>query len=287
MKLLIFGTLLLVVSTFLYSWYRLHAKLNVHAESAKADMPEGWNAQTEFVVSVDSQKIAYWYFPVEHPKAAVILIHGYDNPGGKAQMLIHVKYLYEKRYSTVLLDLRSFGQSDGSKVTLGVNEWKDVSAVYDRIKSLPENAGKKIGFLGISMGAATAIMTTGETKKGDFIIASVPYANFNSMFHSQLNLAGLPPTIFYPFISVAAMLELGWNYEHFTPSGVIKNIGIPTLFISATQDDEVNPQDAKDLYSLANEPKELWEVDSVHDVFDAHPEEFKQKVLSFLQKYAN
>ena len=286
MKLVVYiGIFLLLVSLtlFLYTWYRLHIKLNLHAQSSKTNLPTGWVAESKYITNTDGQKIAYWYFPVKSPKAVVILVHGYDNPGGKSQMLIHTKYLSDAGYSTALLDLRSYGESDGNKMTLGVNEWKDVEAVYDKLRAFPENQDKKIGYLGLSMGAATAIMTSGETGKGDFVIASVPYANFNSMFHSQIKAAGLPPVIFYPFMKIAAFLEFEKNYEQFTPSEVIKKIDVPILLISAKQDEELNSQDAIDLYGMANEPKELWETDSGHDVFDTRPEEFKQKILRFLQ----
>ena len=288
MKLLISITLLLllvIIGLFLYTWYRLHVKVNLHAESSKRDLPTGWKAETQYVTNSDSQKIAYWYFPVNNPKAVVILIHGYRNPGGKAQMLGHAEYLHDARYSTVLLDLRSFGESEGNKITLGIDEWKDVETVFDQIKSLPENKDKKIGFLGISMGGVTAIMISGKTQKGDFVVASVPYANSDTMFHAQIKTAGFPPQIIFPFMKASALIELGKEYEKFAPSAVIKDIKAPILLISAKQDEELNSQDAKSLYDLANQPKEYWEIDSHHDIFDEHPQEFKEKVLSFLQEY--
>ena len=81
------------------------------------------------------------------------------------------------------------------------------------------------------------------------------------------------------------MIELGREYEQFTPTAVVKNIKAPVFLISAKHDEELNGQDAKTLYNLTNQPKQYWEVDSKHDIFDEHPDEFKQKILSFLQKY--
>ena len=275
----------MIAGLFLYTWYRLHIKLNLHSTNSHRDLPEGWETNTQYVTNRDGQGIAYWYFPVEESKATVILIHGYNNPGGKPQMLGHAEYLHDAGYSTVLLDLRAYGESDGNKQTLAVNEWKDVEAVYDKIKSLKENKNKKVGLFGVSMGGATAIMTAGKTGKGDFVIASVPYANFDSLFHFQIKAAGFPPSILYPFMMVAGRIELGENYEQFAPSAVIRNVKVPIFLISAKHDEELDGNDAKFLYELANQPKELWEVDSKHDVFHEHPNEFKQKILSFLQKY--
>lgn len=288
MKIAVFSVIiviLIILVLFAYTWYRLYVKLNLHAESAKRDLPNGWEAKTQYVVSIDGQRIAYWYFPADNSKATVILIHGYDNPGGKTQMLVHAKYLHDEGYSTVLLDLRAYGESDRNKMTLGVNEWKDVEAVYDQVKSLKENSGKKIGFFGVSMGGATAVMTAGKTGKGDFVIASVPYLDFSSLFRFQIRAAGLPPVIFYPFMKVAARIELGKDYEQFSPLAVVKKIKSPIFLISAKNDEEISSQDAKILFDLANQPKQYWEADSKHDIFYYHPEEFKQKVISFLEKY--
>lgn len=277
--------LLIAISLFFYSWYRLHIKLNLHAENSKIKLPIGWKAETQFVTNSDTQKIAYWYFPVPSPKAVILLIHGYDNPGGKPQMLGHAQYLHENGYSTVLIDLRGYGESDGNKMTLAVNEWKDVEAVYDHTKSLPENVDKKIGFFGVSMGAATALITAGQTGKGDFVIASVPWMNFFSLFYAQIKAVSLPPTILYPFMILAAPLELGKNYQQFMPYSAIEKIQVPVFLISAAHDEELDSRDPKALYDLANSPKEYWVADSRHDIFHEHPEEFKQKILSFLQKY--
>jgi pimeloyl-ACP methyl ester carboxylesterase len=85
---------------------------------------------------------------------------------------------------------------------------------------------------------------------------------------------------------VAGIIELGSDFEQFTPSAVIKNVKVPIFLISAKQDEELDGNDAKLLYELANQPKELWEVNSKHDVFHEHPGEFKQRMRTFLQKYA-
>jgi pimeloyl-ACP methyl ester carboxylesterase len=278
---------LLVVGLFLYTLYRLHVQLNFHSPASKVKLPQGWDFQTHFVTNMDKQKIAYWYFPVQNSKGVVLLLHGHSNPGGKTQMIGHARYLHDAGYSTVLVDLRSFSESDGNKITLGVNEWKDADAVFDKIKALPENKDKKVGLLGISMGGSTALINAGITHKPDFVISSVPYADFDSLFHFQIQKAGFPPQLIYLFMQLSAAIELGSNYSQFTPKALMKEVHVPILLISAKQDEDVNSKDAVELFKLANQPKELWEIDSPHDVFHNHPEEFKTKILEFLEKYSH
>lgn len=271
---------------FAYTWFILSTKLRLHASAATISMPEGMSASTQFVKTSDGVKIAYWYFPVTQPKALVILVHGYSNPGGKSQMLGVAKFLHDAGYSTALLDLRSFGESEGNKISLGTQEWKDVEALHDHLKTLPENSQTKIGFLGISMGATTSLVTAGKTGKGDFVIASVPFADIDSLYHFQIQAMGYPTPIFSPLVKLAGFFELGLRYDQSAPSSLIQNIHAPILLISAKQDHEVHPEDAVKLFEKANDPKELWVVDSEHDVFYFHTKEFTQKVLGFLQKYS-
>lgn len=282
---IIFLFSLVPIGLFLFSWAKLHDQLNIHALEDLGNSPLIKTTKTLYLTKPDGNKLAYWYFPAKKPKAVVILIHGYSNPGGKGQMIGHVEYLQKAGYSTVIPDLRSFGQSDGHKVTLGVTEWQDVSAIYDHIKTLPENKDKKIGFLGVSMGATTAIITAGKTGKGDFVIASVPFIDFRSLFGFRLSNSKFAQII-YPFVRLAGHMELGIDYRRFTPLELVDNVKVPILFFSAAHDTSVSSADASKLYELANQPKEYWQADSGHDIFWDQPDQFKQHVLAFLKKYA-
>lgn len=272
---------------FGYTWFRLRWYVDMHSTSGKVNLPVDLSPHTEYVMSSDGLKIAYWYFPVKNAKAVIILVHGYSNPGGKSLATSHVSYLRDAGYSTVLIDLRAHGESDGHQITLGMTEWKDVSAMTEKMRSLPENQSLKIGLYGVSMGAATSIVTAGTTHQADFVIASVPYKSINSLFEYQIQQQGYPSAIFLPLMKLAAKLEFPANYLNYTPEKNIKNIHVPILILAAAHDKEVKPQDAKDLFNSANQPKEFYEIDSPHDIFWYQPDEFKKRVLDFLKKYAN
>lgn len=277
---------LLFVGIFCYASYRAYAKLDRHI-SPGDQTPANYNLSYEnrYFKSSDGVRIASWYIPVKNPKAVVILVHGFKNSdGGKSVMLPHAAYLNKAGYSTLLLDLRSVGYSQGDKVTLGVNEWKDVEAAFDYAKLMPENKNKKIGFLGNSMGAATIIIQRGITGKGDFVIASVPFANFKTLFSFQVAKEGLSPLVFYPILRLSAMPELGLHYGYYSPTNWVSKIDTPVFLISAARDEEVDRRDAKLLYDQLTGPKEYWQADSGHDVYRDQPREFENKVLSFLNK---
>ncbi|MGH7246099.1 MAG: alpha/beta hydrolase [Candidatus Levyibacteriota bacterium] len=274
----------LLLGVFLYTWYRLRNGIYVHT-------PENTERIKEYKLPVeektfttrDGLTISSWYIPVKNPKAVVILIHGYvEKNGGRGLMLPHADYLYKNGYTTLLINLRTNGKSDGKKVTFGINEWKDVDAAYDFVKSLPKCKGRKIGFMGVSMGGSVAIITAGETGKGDFVIASVPFASLGTMLSYQIKKEKKFVPLFLPLISIASFLEFGMKRKTSSPIALVKNIHVPLLLIGGKYDNDVNPYDAKQLFDKANKPKYLWEADAGHDVFRIHPEEFKKRVLSFL-----
>src|SRR5258708_34614287 len=161
-----------------------------HRVSDNSKMEERFTfpRQKVYFKNSDNLKLAAWYTKAQDPKAFVILVHGFtESNGGKALMLEHAQYLQQAGYSSLAIDLRATGDSEGNRTYLGTQEYKDVESAYDYLKTLPEAKFKKIGCLGISMGAATCTTFMGVTGKGDFLIASVPYANLVSLFDYNLD----------------------------------------------------------------------------------------------------
>lgn len=272
---------------FLYTWYRLRKAFHVHVTlDEEAIKRHKVTYSTEYFTAANTQRIACWYVPVLEPKAVVVLVHGYKTAeGGKALMLQHIEYLSRAGYSTVALDLRSVGDSPGHKVTMGVQEWQDVVAAYDYVKAKPENKQLPIGFLGISMGATTALLAASLSGKGDFVVASVPYANLKRMFLFNLAKERLPALLFWLPLDFAARIELGWRYQQFNLLRLVKCIKVPLLLFSARDDEMVFSADARLLYDKAQQPKQFWQAPCSHDIFAELPDEASQRVLDFLGQY--
>ncbi|HEX7042719.1 MAG TPA: alpha/beta hydrolase [Patescibacteria group bacterium] len=286
---LVFLLFLAIAFIFFYSWYRLHKEINSHIPSNK-NMPYDFGLKY-YDFSTDTKdgiKIKGWYIPVDSPKAFVILIHGRVNTsGGKSLMLSHAKYLHDNNFSTLLFDCRGVGESDGNKTFLGCREWMDALSIFNYAKNLEEGKNKKIGFFGLSMGASIALITCGKEKIGDFVIASVPYKNFLSLFDMQVKGEKLfPRFIFVGALLIASFFELGPTYFIYTANMWIKKIVAPIFIISAKNDTLVNPKDAWDLIKKASKPSEIWEADSTHNIHGEMKEKFEDKVVNFLNRYA-
>ena len=286
----IFLIILIFVLVFLgligYSWYQVRLQIHRHFITNWQSFPKPTLPyQTRIFRTSDGFNIYSWYIPVKDPKAVIILVHGEDPDGGKAEMILISQMLHDAGYSTLLMETRGVGQSDGNKITLGVDEWKDLEAAYNDMAALPENKGVKIGFLGNSMGGATSIIMTGLTGKGDFIIAIDPYASFKKVFEFSVKGKGLPVAFFSPIVRLAATLELGWNYDRFSPDKLITKIHVPIFITWSSHDERIGQDEGSYLFTLANEPKVGWETNFGHDFIFEIGDALNQKVSDFLNKY--
>lgn len=275
-----------IIGIFIYTWYEFRSKIKLHINLKNPKLSKDLKPIKKYFQTSDGIKISSWYMPVKNPKAVLILVDGYKETNEeKIRMFGHVEYLKKAGYSTLLIDLRGFGESGGNKITFGINEWKEIEAAYDYIKSLKENKNKKIGFLGISMGGVISIIASAITGKGDFIIASTPFANFKSLFDFRIRKRGLPSFIFLPFLQAAALIELGFNYEKYSAIQMIKKVRVPILITSAKHDRIVNSADAMEIYNKASNHKEYWQANTSHRLFKDNPKELQKKILTFLSKH--
>ena len=266
---------------FLFAWHILRKALYVLSDPSTAT-PATYklNFETCMFQTADGLTLEGWYIPVKNAKAVIVIPHSYIYT--KSTILTHAKYLHDGGYSTFFIDLRT--DLSKGKHTFGTHEWKDVVAAYDYMRSLPENKKKKIGFYSGSMGGVSSIIAAGKTGKGDFLIVSVLYANFTSLFASGLKFKNLP-LFLLPFIKLAALIELGPYYYKQTADRHIEKINKPIFFMSAKHDQTVNKYDTARLFNQANKPKDFWEANADHDIILDQPEQLKKRVLHFLDKF--
>lgn len=69
----------------------------------------------------------------------------------------------ENGYSSLLIEMRSHGRSEGDKIYIGTREYLDTKAGVEYIKGKPEYGDVPVIVFGVSMGGATAINSTGRS----------------------------------------------------------------------------------------------------------------------------
>lgn len=220
-------------------------------------------------------------------KTAVI-VHGYTD---NAIRMLMIGYLYNNdlNYNILLPDLQDNGLSEGLAIQMG---WKDRLDVLNWMNIANDIFGKRTQMVvhGISMGAATTMMVSGEAQQ-PFVKCFVEDCGYTSVwdeFSFQLkDMFGLPE---FPLMYTTSWLcnaKYGWNFQEASSLEQVKKCSLPMFFIHGDADTYVPTRMVYPLYEAKSEPKELWIVPgATHAMsYKDYPQEYTERVKKFVGKY--
>lgn len=178
----------------------------------------------------------------------VIALHGYR--GSSQDSLRLAQPYYEEGFQVVMPDLRACGESQGDYVGMGWLDRMDVLDWIDWIVARDPQAA--IVVHGISMGAATTMMTAGEDTPDNVraFVEDCGYTSVWDVFSSELQLRfGLPE---FPLLYTASALadaKAGYNFREASALDQVARCEKPMLFIHGTADDFIPYEMMDTLYS--------------------------------------
>jgi len=216
----------------------------------------------------------------------LVLCHGYFR--SLAEPLEVGLRLNQAGYHILLFDFRGCGRSGGRFTTIGYKETWDVLAAVGLMKSRLGPA--PIGVLGISMGAAAAIMAAAQTLDIAALVADSPYAHLEGVMRKRLpELAPLRWMVPFGWLSVLiGQLLSGCRLNSIRPVDHVGRLSPrPVLFIYGQRDSYIPPDQPCGLFAAAGEPKTMWVAPgSDHAVARLdHPEEYVRQVLGFFDRH--
>lgn len=232
--------------------------------------------------SRDGLRLAGW-FVSGTSGATVVLAHGRGSY--KDWMLPHADYLYSAGFSVLLFDFRYRGESEGDAQTLGAKESWDIQSAVDYLKKRPDVDPERIGVLGSSLGAASAILAAAEVSEIKGVVAQIPFTSVNGILcHTFSEKFRLPC---FPFAYVTKWISgfrAGVDFDKVAPIEVIGNISPRPIFLIDEGKDALFPCDSVEkIYGAAGDPKEFWNVpEAPHGkAREKAPEEYKHRVVAF------
>jgi pimeloyl-ACP methyl ester carboxylesterase len=165
-----------------------------------------------------------------------ILFHGYR--GSSAKDMCGGLYLArENNHNIILVDQRSHGLSEGKSITFGVKERLDALKWIDfAIERYGENV--PIIIAGISMGASTVLMASGENlpKNVKAIIADSPFSSPKEIIKTTIKNLKFPVVIAYPFVYLSGLIFARFNIEKTTVKDMVKKSKTPILLLHGEED---------------------------------------------------
>lgn len=135
--------------------------------------------------SSGSYQLAAHLYQPPHPKAAVILLHGYLNHTGQFRHIL--AYLLENGYAAAVFDLPGHGLSTGQMSRIDhVEEY--THALWDFLTILPSRLNGPYHAIGFSLGAAVLAdaLLTGQADSFDRVVLAAPLLRWNG-YHPSKN----------------------------------------------------------------------------------------------------
>lgn len=190
----------------------------------------------------DGFRLASWEVKAEDPRGIVIFLSGIHNPSVTA-FFGHAKMLADNGYSSLLIEMRSHGKSEGDKIFVGTREYLDTKAGVQYIKGQKEYEGVPVIVFGVSMGGATAINSIGEIPEIDGLISISAFSSWPDAFCDNMVNMGMPSflaAIEKPFVNLYMGFEYGFGSLKIKPLNEIKKLnGRPALLMHSTGDTQV------------------------------------------------
>lgn len=241
-------------------------------------------------------KLHAFYVDNQSDKTAVVQ-HGYRS--NAMNIMKEAEMLYNLGYNVVIPDARSHSRSEGSYITFGAYEKEDINAWIDQeVETKPD---QKIVLLGVSMGAATVMMsqetphpnvealiedcgyysieqqardvTRLVTSKLQYIpiVNSIDWYNCESQIIDSLNDNYVKPILKVDLYSIS-------------PLNAVSKSNVPKLFIHGTADWFIPPAAKDKLYAASLGYKEqLAVIGAGHAVnITIGGDLYRNKVASFL-----
>ncbi|MRG86792.1 alpha/beta fold hydrolase [Salinibacillus xinjiangensis] len=252
-----------------------------------------WVADQDFeeweLESFDGLKLKGYFLEAKEPTdKTVIFAHGYLGNG--KQMGLYGQYYYEQLgYNIFTADMRGHGQSEGDYIGFG---WHDRLDYLDWIDMVMAKQGPstEIVLHGVSMGAATVLMTSGEELPSNVkaVVADSPYTSVYDLFKYQMNrMYNLPAFPVLPSTSLVTDLRAGYSLTEASALKQVKKADVPILYIHGNDDAFVPTTMSRELYENTKSDAELITFDgSSHgEAFVIHEEKYVDKLNQFLQEY--
>ncbi|MCC7667510.1 alpha/beta hydrolase [Liquorilactobacillus satsumensis] len=233
-------------------------------------------------------KLKAFYLPAEHSsKQTIIVAHGYQE--NHRLMASYIRMLHNQGYNVLAPDDRGAGQSQGSYIGFG---WPDRLDYLKWIELLIKRQGQEvqIGLFGVSMGAATVMMTSGEKlpRQVKAIIADSGYSSITAELAYELKARfGLPKE---PLITTAGWYSLLKNGFNFNDGNTVRQLHknqLPLFLIHGQADKFVPTRMVYQNYTSTRGIRRLWVVPKTGHAmaYYNYPKEYTQKVETFFKEY--
>ncbi len=246
------------------------------------------NPERVEITSFDGLRLRALYLPAENAKCTAILMHGY-----RSEFLWDFagayRLLHEYGCNLLVPWQRAHGESEGRIICMGVREKRDCA---DWARYIEARNGKALPIVleGMSMGAATVMMATGEPLPENVrgVVADCGFSSVWREFgHVLTKRMHLP---LHPILETCSLLcraFFGFGYKAYSTEEALRGSKLPLLLVHGEADNFVPAYFSRENFEAsAAEDKTLVLVPNAgHGAsFLLEPERCKREILAFYDR---
>ncbi|RKQ34025.1 alpha/beta hydrolase [Oceanobacillus halophilus] len=241
--------------------------------------------------SFDDLTLQGYFLEAEQPtNKTVVFAHGYL--GRASDMGLFGQYYYENLgYNMFTADMRGHGNSEGEYIGFG---WHDRLDLIDWVHRVIEELGEdtEIVLHGVSMGAATVLMASGEELPSNVkaIVADSPYSTVYDLFSYQLDrMFKLPEIPILPTTGLVTDIKTGYNFKEASALKQVQKAEVPILYFHGGSDTFVPTEMTQELVEHTNSETELMIVEKAShgESIVLEKKSYIEKLTSFLEKFTD
>lgn len=233
--------------------------------------------------SVSGFKLSAWFVPGLSGTGAILLLHSLRS--NKATMQPRAEFLSALGFSVLLVDLQAHGESEGDRISFGHREAADVRASVEKLKELAP--GERLGVLGVSLGAASLLLSDVQPWLAAVVIESL-YPSIEEAVSNRLQIYfGAPGRWLSPLLLAQLRPRLGVSVSQLRPIERASSFRCPVLVVHGTEDRHTKIQEAERLFAAVPPPKEFYYVSGAAHV-DLHAfgrKEYEHRVGGFFGRH--
>ena len=216
----------------------------------------------------DGVKITGWFVPAKQPRGTILFFHG--NGGNISHRLDSLRIFKELGLSTLIIDYRGYGRSEGKPSEDGL--YLDAEAAWKYLVEQRNTDPEKIILFGRSLGGAVAVHLAGKHKPKALIVES-----------TCTSIPEIGSDI-YPFLP-CALLRLLSRYQFNAREG-ISRADCPVLVVHSRNDDMIPFAHGQAIFDAAGQPKEFLEIIGSHnDGFIVSGQVYKDGLDKFISTH--
>ena len=213
------------------------------------------------ITSHDGLRLVARLYQVEGAIGTVILFHGYRSYGENDFSGIFPFYMQARHCHVLLVDQRAHGDSAGKYITFGIKERHDCAAWAAYVANRFGN-GHKIVLDGMSMGAATVMMSCAESLPAQVVgvVADCGYSSPMDILRHVGRRMHLPVSLVMPGVLLLCRLLAGFDPREISARAAVAASVLPKLFVHGRADDFVPYAMGEELYAAAAGEKQMVSV---------------------------